>query len=533
MSNNRNLSVPEQTQQPNNDSNNENFFVKLIDFFTGSTSEERVKKRKLKEIAKNLTQLKYKFYNPKKDLVLPGFGSYFYEVFRICQNFSKFFDVKNHSNTIKITLFESLLTEKQKDLKEKLTKEYIEDLIKNNNDSHKVIEEIKANLNSFVKSFDSEIVKVINTTYNQIVDLSNIINFDWYSLLHKMDSAISETNFNYKPNFETLEGKYILEELISINDNIFSLNLNNDFKYIYNYISIVYEEKSLIDLLKKLLTLLKIIKKDGYLTKMIQLISKDPFFEPKDFHSKAKIVQDYISNFQIEIQKIVQEVIKTYNKEKLNKLLLDIFKTTVIIRLKNYTQKIDESLKAKGVQHTFKYIEPMNYLKAFILDICKGDIKARIDQLIIKGTWDTNIHSSDYSSLLEKFNLLSDKIIEFDNKCGEDEVFGRELKRLMLAVKHDSKAKFMITKIIEKIDANASQILLEGINLFNLAANLIKALIEDFSLNNPKMIINFHRIKWDFPNSNIKADLLEIYKKLLNMNLLIKSYIKVTDEIEK
>ncbi|HOJ64342.1 MAG TPA: hypothetical protein PLE45_07965 [Spirochaetota bacterium] len=511
---------------------NVDFITKIIDFLTGSTSEDRIRKRKLKEIARHLTQLKYKFYNPKKDLILPGFGNYFYEIFRICQNFSKFFDVKNHSNTIKIILFDSLLTEKQKSLKEKLEKEYIEDLIRNSNDLHKAIEEIKSILNSFVKSFDSEIVKIINTTYNQIVDLSNIINFDWYSLLHKMDSNITETNFNYKPNFEPLEGKYVLEDLISINDNIFTLNLNSDWKYVYNYVSMVYEDKTLVDLLKKLISLLKVIKKDDYLTKIIQLISKDPFFSPKDFHSKAKIVQDYISGFQIEIQKIVQETIKLHNKEKLNKLLVEIFKTTIIIRLKNYTQKLDEALKSKGIQNTFKYIEPMNYLKAFLLDIGKGDIKARIDQLIIKGTWDTNIHSSEYSSLLEKFNILSDKVIDFDNKCGEDEVYGKELKRLMLAVKHDSKAKMLLVKLIEKIDSNASQILIEGINILNLAANLIKALIEDFSLKNPKMIINFHKIKWDFPNSNIKADLLDIYKKILNMNVLLKNYIK-TEESEK
>lgn len=518
----------------NNDQDiEEGFLIKLINFFTGSTTQERIKKRKLKEIAKSLNQIKYKFYNPKKDLVLPAFGNYFYEIFRICQNFSKFFDVKNHSTTIKIILFDALLTKKQKNFKEKLKKEYIEDLLKSNNDYTKVIEEIKTILSEFVKSFDAEVVRAINTTYNQIVDLSNIITFDWYALLHKMDASISETNFNYKPVFETIEGKYILEDLIAINDNIFSLNFNNDWNYVYNYVSIAYEDNSFINLLKKLLNFLKIIKNNNYLTKMIQLISKDPFFQPKDFHSKEKIVQDYINNFQIEIQKIVQEVIKIYNKEKLNKLLLEIFKTTVIIRLKNYTQKVNESLTSKGVNSIFKYIDIMNYLKAFLLDICKGDIKARIDQLIIKGNWETNTHSSEYSSLLEKFTKLSDKIIDFDNKCGEDEIFGRELKRLMLAVKHDSKAKLLITKLIDKIDSNAHQLLLEGINILNSSANLIKALIEDFSLKNPKMIINFHRIKWDFPNSNIKQDLLDIYKKLITMHTLLKSYIRTTEEPTK
>ena len=78
-----------------------NLLEKFLEIITGVGSDERVKLKKLKNIAKELNSLKYKFYNFRKDQVLPQFGEFFYDIYRISQNFTKFFDVKNHSNTIK------------------------------------------------------------------------------------------------------------------------------------------------------------------------------------------------------------------------------------------------------------------------------------------------------------------------------------------------------------------------------------------------------------------------------------------------
>jgi len=507
---------------------NLSIFEKFLELVTGVGSEERIKQRKLKEVSKELNSLKFKFYNFKKDQVLPQFGEYFYEIYRICQNFTRFFDVKNHNVTIKQFLFEFIIPKKQLEIKQKLERDKIEELIRNSKDTKVAFEQIKQLLSDFVKSFDNDTVKSINNTYNQIVDISNLTNFDWFFLVHKFDSAIAEGNFNYKPNFEILEGKYILEEIIAINDYIYSINLNMDWKSVFEYLKAISGENGVVDLLKKLLQLIKVLKRDDYLLKMIKLISKDPFFKHKEFVSKAKIVQDYIRDFQLEVQGIVQICVKEIGKEKINKLLLEIFRTTVIVRLKNYSQKINDFLLNKGVNSQLKYIDPLNYLKAFLLDICKGEIKTRVDFLIIKGTWESNTKSSEYSAVLEKFNNLSDKLLEFDNRCSEDDTYGRELRKLSGVLKHDPKARLSVKKVLARIDNDAVKLLLEGIEVFTIGAGKIKVLIEDYNQKIPKIIIDFHKIKWDF-SSDINKDLTEIYKKLYNMVNLLRNYAKESD----
>ena len=48
--------------------NDSNFIQKILEFFTGVNSEERVKQRKLKELRRDLVKSRLKFYNSKKDL---------------------------------------------------------------------------------------------------------------------------------------------------------------------------------------------------------------------------------------------------------------------------------------------------------------------------------------------------------------------------------------------------------------------------------------------------------------------------------
>ena len=172
-----------------------NFLDKVVEFFTGFTSDERIKLRKLKDISKDLKRLKYKFYSFKDDMILAPLPGYFYDMFRMSQNFLRFLDAKNHSASIKLMIFDPFSTDNQKKIKDELNPEKINDFVKNSKDKPQSIEKIKNKLNEYVKSFTTDIINKINSTYNQIVDFSNLITFDWFFLLHKFDAEITETKF--------------------------------------------------------------------------------------------------------------------------------------------------------------------------------------------------------------------------------------------------------------------------------------------------------------------------------------------------
>ena len=502
----------------------ENVIDKIIELITGFSSDERIKIRKLKDINKKLKHLKLKFYNYKNDLIQTPFAQFFYELYRECQNFNKYINIKVHAKSIKLILFEIFSTTRQKKLLEEFGSGVVNQKIKKAVDKKKALSEIQNDLSEYINSFSSDIINKINITYNQIEDLSNMITYDWQYLLHKFDSEISETNFNYKPEFETIEGKYILDELVVINDYIESIDFDRDWKYLFEYLKYISQDEGLVKILNKLLQKCKILKNKHYLLYMVRLIYKDPFFKPKIFTSETNIVQDYLNNFKLEVKKSVDSIIKELKRERIIKLLLNIFNKTSIIRLKHYSENMNDFLMKKGVIG-FKYVEPLNYLKAFLLDFCKGIIKPRIDFLLIKGTWTTNDQSLEYSSLLMDINKLSDKVLAFDNSCSEDEYYGKSIRQLAFVVAHDQRAKKIMRNTILKVDSEAEKILYESVNLLSDIIKKIKRLIDDKSSKLPKIIINFHKLEWDFPES-IQESLIEIYKKLHNFINLLKYFIK-------
>ncbi len=519
-----NVQINEEDEEYIIQQKSENVFDKFIEFITGFSSEERVKIRKLKDINKKLKHLKFKFYNNKKDLISDTFLYYIYDLYRLSQNFTKYINIKTHSKSIKLILFEIFSTDKQKKFLEKFEKGLINEKIKKGDDKKAVISQIQNDLNEYISSFSKEISNKINVSYNQIEDLSNIITYDWFFLLHKFDSEITESNFNYKPNFEDIEGKYIIDELVVINDYIESIDFDREWKYVYEYIKYITQDDGLIKILNKIIQKCKVLKRDHYLLLIIKLINKDPFFKPKLFTSKTFIVEDYLTNFKIEVRKSIDFVIKDIKRDRIVKLLLNIFHKTSIMRLKFYNEKLNDFLNKKGF-YGFKYIEPLNYLKAFLLDYCKGIIKSRIDFLLIKGTWSTKNISLEYSTLLIEFNRLSDKLLEFDNSLAEDEYYGKSIRQLAFVVTRDPGAKNMMRKTIINVDSEAEKLLFESVKLFNTALNKMKFLIEDKKLKLPKMIINFHKLEWEFPEK-IEEGLNDIYNKLHNFIILIKYFIK-------
>lgn len=503
---------------------NANFIDRIIEMITGFTADERVKMRKLRDISRQLKRSKIRYYNYKKDLILPALSAKLYEIFRLTQNLQRFMDVNKRSNSIKLFLFELFSTAEQKRIKSELEEDKLDRLIKSSKNTNAAIEKIKKMLSRYTSLFTPDAVRNINATYNMIVDFANIVNFDWIYLLHKFDADIAESNFNYKPDYEFIEGKYVVEEMLTLNDYLETIDFNKDSKVLVDYIVKISGDDGMEKILKKIVQGCRYLKKNDSFTKIMKLIQQDPYFKPKTFPSKETIVQDYILTFQQEIKRVVDHALKDLKKRKIERLLLEIFHTTVILRLKQYTDKLNELLEKKGIAG-FRYTEPLNYLKAFVLDFCKGQIKARIDYLIIKGTWCTHSVSAEYSMLLEYFNSITEKIVSFDNSLAEDEKNGKSLRKLIFAANHDSNAKAMIKKLILQVDSEAIAIINSSIKVFIQTANKLKVLTEDYNSKAPKIIINFHKINWDFPD-DFPTEMTNLYKKIADFIALLKYFIK-------
>ncbi len=499
------------------------FIDKLLEFFTGKNNEERLKEKQLKSIAHNLSQ-NSKFFNVRKMVIQPTFSSLVYSVFRNSQQIAKYFDLKNRRSSIKDFLIDSMLDKKAKDLKEELESDKIIDYVRTSQDPAKAIAVVQKRLKLFISYFDNKRAAEINHTYNQICNLSSLICYEWYFFIRKFDSSISESNLTYAPSFSALEGKYVSEDLIAINDELNGINLNDDFQNVFHYLEEVSHDKGICSCLKKIIDNLKKLKSNDSLTKMICLITEDPYFKPKSFSTNEKIITDYLKKVQDLTKQTLKEVVAILNRDKVNDLVSQIFNTTIISRMKNYSLKLSDFLVSKGVPSTLDYVDPLNYISAFLTDICMDEIKDRIDVLVIKGEWKTAETSREFVAVLDDITKMVKKVADFDARCGEEGAYGKELRRHSVVVK-DVSSKASVRRTVDEINNEALEIINETIALCVEIGKAMKTLIEDYNLTVPVLIVNFKKIKWTF-NDDFNTDMVMVYKKVANMVNVLKRYTK-------
>ena len=500
------------------------FIDKLLEFFTGKNNEERLKEKQLKSIGHCLSQ-NSKFFNVRKMLIQPSFSSVVYTIFRNSQQMAKYFDLKNRRSSIKEFLIESMLDKKVKELKDSLESDKIIDYVRTSQDPAKAIAVVQKRLKQFISYFDNKKTAEINHTYNQICNLSNLICYEWYFFIRKFDSSISESNLTYSPSFVPLEGKYVNEDLIVINDELNSVNLNEDFENVFHYLEEVSHDKGICTCLRKTIDNMKKLKNHGCMTKMICLITEDPYFKPKSFSTNEKILTDYLKKIQDLTKQTLKEVVAILNRDKVNDLVSQIFNSTIISRMKNYSPRMADFLVSKGVPSTLDYIDPLNYINAFLIDICQSEIKERIDVLVIKGEWKTSDTSREFVAVLDDINKMVKKVSDFDARCADDGAYGKDLRRHSVVVK-DSAAKASVRRTVDEINNEALELINETIVLCVEIGKTLKTLIEDYNLNVPILIVNFKKIKWTFGDDDFNSDMVAIYKKVANMVNVLKRYAK-------
>ena len=97
------------------------FFQKLFSSLFSGNDPEAEKNRQLKQIAKNHSRSGYKFYKPGSDQVLPQFGKFFYDIYKIISPAQIFFQNQQNPNFYKNLVIDYSLTESQKKLSEKFS----------------------------------------------------------------------------------------------------------------------------------------------------------------------------------------------------------------------------------------------------------------------------------------------------------------------------------------------------------------------------------------------------------------------------
>lgn len=455
---------------------------------------------------------------------MPGMGKFFYEVYKVVGSAQLILANANSSVVLKNVLVELSLTPNQLKLKERLSEESIKERSKNTPPKELSLQ-VKDDIGAFMAEFDNEKIKRIDTLYSQLELLVSFVSFDYFFLLKKFDSGLPERTFSYSPKYETIRGEYIVEDLKDFATVAYSLPLDTDWPRIFAVIKAYREvEPVAIGAWNKLMNALGELKKNAYIDQVVRHLSKDPLYEVKTVQVSDRIVDTYLQKLKTQTEMVVQQIHQENRSSKAGELLHQIFGTDSIVRLKNYAERSNAPFEKKMLGG-YLYVEELNYMKAFLIDYFKRDIRALTDLFLVRGKWSVPASSTGYSSSFHELLELSDAITAFDDKLAEDDELGSKLRSMLARADRDKEVVKQLRTQLKDINEIAFGYLTKGTQHFIIIARNLKNILEDHEKTPHALIANWKELEMNAERP-IKEWVVSVYKQIYAFVLLMQLYLK-------
>ncbi|HTX71695.1 MAG TPA: DUF5312 family protein, partial [Rectinemataceae bacterium] len=367
--------------------------------------------------------------------------------------------------------------------------------------------------------------KLIDDAYNTLLAFINFVNFDYYFLLKKFDSSIPERNFSYHPKFESINGDYIAEDIQDFLEVFAPLDFQTDWKRIFGAFK-EYRNADVVqyEVWSKFAPAAADLRASQVLEQIVRHLKKEPMWAPQPRFPGERVVEPFMQKLNTQVQTLVQRIIQERRNSKIDEVAKQVFGTSVVLRMKNYTEKANVVF-AKKMLGGYTQAPAMNYLKAYLMDFFKKDIRELVDLLIIRGQWTTTLQSQQLSDSYHAIMEVSDRIIEFDDSLADESELGTKMRSALAKAERDKDALKYLRQILKESNDKASAMISKvAVNLIGIG-KLLKALIEDLSRPHHELLLNWKEVENQSPQP-LKERLVDVYKKIYYMVQLLQFFVK-------
>lgn len=502
-------------------SSSTSFFQKFFESLFNGNDPEAQKKRQLKSIAKNLSHSGYKFYRPGSDQILPQFAKFFYDVYKIIYPAQIFFQGQPNPNFYKHLAVDFTLSDEQKQRAESLSEETIISLSKNMK-FNELKQKVGQDIESFVSDFDIDKAAKIDSLYTKLLGFKSFCLYDFYFLLKKFDSSLREGEFNRAPKFEPIDGSYVAEDLKDFTSILCSIPLDED----WSDLMALFKASRGSEPIKpnqwnKIVQRLRLLHDGRVFDMIIQLTTKNPGYFTDSAVKQEHVVESYIDTTKKQAAAAIKKLESEQKNSRIDSLLSQIFNTNSVVILKHYTENTSAQIERKNLGG-FEYAKPLNYLKAFLIEFVKRDVREYADLILIRGKWTMAQLSADMSEQYHQMMDASDKITVFDEKMAEEGEIGSKIKTLLPRADRDREAGNIIKTVLRDANSMAREYIVDTTKAMVNFAKTLKLVIEDHKKPKGEMIMNWKELE-RFAEHPIDQLGVEVYKKIYLFVQLMQS----------
>ncbi len=499
-----------------------NFFQTLFSSILGGNDADALKRKMLKKIAKNLSKTKYHFYKYNSHEADASLAKFFYEIYKAISPAQLMF-ANTNPNALKRVVIDAALSDKQREIQDKLSEEAIAELARST-PLPQVAQQVNGMLENFNAEFNGDKISQTDALYTNLLLLQNFCQYDFYFLLKKFDNTLHERSFDAPPHFQSINGTYITEDLKNFIAVAWTLPQDADWESVFKLLkSIKGVEPITLGTWKKILARLKTVREQHIFEMIIQLITENPAYKDTFKSEEHHIMDDFISQTRHTAEETLENLKAEQTANKVGGLLGQIFGEVSIEPLRNYNEGSSEIFVRKGLSG-FLYCDPLCYLKQFLLDYVKRDVRELSDILLVRGEWSTQSLSQPMSEAFHELMEISKQVSTLDDKFAESGEFGNKLKSLLPRVERDKEARNISTIVLNDANNEAAQLIINArTNLINYA-RILKSMLEDFmKLPHSQLIINWKDLD-RFAEGKLKQKCVDVYKKIFAFVSLLQNF---------
>jgi hypothetical protein len=180
---------------------------------------------------------------------------------------------------------------------------------------------------------------------------------------------------------------------------------------------------------------------------------------------------------------------------------------------------------AKKMLGGYTQAQAMNYLKAYLMDYFKKDIRELVDLLIIRGQWTATLQSQQLSDCYHAIMEIAERILQFDEELADDGEVGSRIRLALAKAERDKDAlKFLRGALKDTNDKAGAMISKAAVNLIGIGRQL-KGLIEDFAKPHHEILLNWKEVENQSARP-LKTWLVDTYKKIYFIVQLLQYFVK-------
>ena len=386
---------------------------------------------------------------------------------------------------------------------------------------------INQNIELLNKEFDSAKVAKIDALYSKLVSMMNFCNYDYYFLLKKFDSSLHERNFQTSPKFQAINSSYIVEDLRKFIDVAWPIPFDQDWEDVLKLLKHVKGTDIIsAGVWRKVLAKVRPLRDRHVLEMMIQLITENPLYKDSYKADEFHIVDDYISSIKKQADEVLEKIKKQQAEGKIDSLVGAV----EVPSLRNYTEGASEAFERKGIA-SFKYTNPLAYLKNFLLEYTKKEIREVADILLVRGEWTNQQMSTPMSEAFHQLLGASDRIVKLDSLLAEDSQWGIKIKTHLPRSERDRDARGIIQTTVRDANNEAASCIITSVQNFMIFDRNLKMLLEDFvKFPRSELLLNWKDLD-HFAEGRLKEMCVTVYKKIYAFVQLMQAYqVRIEEE---